>query len=228
MTDSLSLRGEPVSLQEHSPLLRKSEPSMMLSLIANVCFRPLDQRRADTRRRIPRLPFEQSIAEISVAPFRRSRLDELHRLRQRHSGRKREHDMGTIVKAADCDGHNSVCASNSRHERPEPWLHFGRNHPGSILRAEDAMYSIGDIRVRHEREDSTSTVSPGLWILRTRSRHSASPASPAGGLHAGLSTIAAPRLGGIRGRSEPGTRSSRWFDVGRVGKHSERRRRDCH
>ena len=145
LTDSLSLGGEPVSLQEHSPLLRKSEPSMMLSLISNVCFRLLDQRRTDTRRRIPRLPLEESIAEISVAPFRRSGFDELHRLRQRHGGRKGEHDMGMIVKAADRDGHDSVCASNSRHKRPESWLHHGRNDPGSILRAEDAMYSVGDI-----------------------------------------------------------------------------------
>jgi hypothetical protein len=205
LTDSLSLRGEPVSLQEHSPLLRKSEPSMMLSLIANVCFRLLNQRRADTRRGIPRLPLERSIAEISVAPFRRSRLDELHRLRQRHSGRKSEHDMSMIVKATDRDGHNSVCASNARHERPEAWLHLGRNDPGSILRAKDAMYSIGDVRVRHEREDSTSTVPSG-----TVDSTYAFPAFRLGlpSRQAGAACRAwYNRRSAAWGRSEPGTRS---------------------
>jgi len=70
--------------------------------------------------------------------------------------------MRVIVEAPDCNRHDAVLPRNSRHERPEARLHFSRNDLGAILRAEDAMHAIRNVGIRHDRDDSTSIVPPGL------------------------------------------------------------------
>ena len=59
-----------------------------------------------------------------------------------------------VVEAANRERRDSILTSNSRHKGPEALLHLGRDYPGPILRAENAMHPVGDVRVRHGREDS--------------------------------------------------------------------------
>ena len=137
----------------------------MFPLISDVGFRFVEQRRADAGSRVARLPLKPSGSEFLIAPLRRARFDELHGLGQRHRRWKCNQDMSVIVEASDRNRRDAVLPRNSRHERPEAWLHFRGDYLGAILCAEDAMHTIRNVGIRHGRDESMSIVPPGLSNL---------------------------------------------------------------
>jgi hypothetical protein len=43
-------------------------------------------------------------------------------------------------------------------------LHFSWNDFSAVFRAEHAMHAVGNVGVRHARDDNTSIVPPGLVV----------------------------------------------------------------
>jgi hypothetical protein len=70
--------------------------------------------------------------------------------------------MGMIVETPDGQSFDAVRSRDPGHERPQTRLNFGGNDCSPVLCAEYTVHAVGDIGIRHGRDNTTSIVPPGL------------------------------------------------------------------
>jgi hypothetical protein len=137
--------------QQRPQLVLERMLCMMFRLPAYILRHRLRIRLTHTESRVSLLPREAPILHRAcfVQPFRRERLQRLHRFRNRDRRRNRQKYVHVILNSANFMNRNPVVLTDSPDVVPNPRLHFRQQQRPSPLRTEDDVHSNRGERVTH-------------------------------------------------------------------------------
>jgi len=140
----LRIISHPRLPEHHHKLLLKTPLPMMFLLIANVRLHRRHQRRTNTKRPIPLLPFKPA-----PEPARRIGFQLLHNLSQSQRRRQPDKQMYVISSSPSSQNREPQIARNPNQVSVKLLLQLNRNPVEPSLRAENAMYKVRRVRMRH-------------------------------------------------------------------------------
>ena len=116
-------------------------------LIGDVPLDPCEQGGADAERSVTFLPGEEVVG--FSYPSAGVRLEDSHRIRQRHIRRKNHEYMDVVLRATHGKHPHAVIARNARKVVPQPRLIVGANKLHAMFRAEDNVEDGADVAMGH-------------------------------------------------------------------------------